>query len=51
MDHLPITTNQIRMSSIPVSDYPFEKNHKLSIDNEKVFITFDTYGKKYILIQ
>ena len=46
MHHSLINPNQIQMVGIPVSDYPFDKNRKLGISDEKLFTPFSTYGMK-----
>ena len=44
MYHSLINPNQIKMAGMPVLDYPFDKNLKISIAHEKVFILFATDG-------
>ena len=44
MDHLLVNPNQIRMSGIPVSEYPFGNNRNLCIAHEKLLIPFSTDG-------
>ena len=44
IDHSLINPNQIHMVGIPISDYLFDENRKLSISYEKLFIPFSIDG-------
>ena len=44
MEHSLINPNQIQMTVMPVSDYPFDDNQKLGISHRKVFVPFNTDG-------
>lgn len=44
MDHSLINPNQIRITGIDVCDNPFDRNTRLGIDHEDVFVPFRTQG-------